>query len=270
MSLPAYITLEKAVGETPLQCVEAYRGQHPELKDVPLAYAGRLDPMASGRLLVLIGDTCKRQTDFHTLDKRYEFSILFGVSSDTYDVLGRLQSHPSVPPITQTRLLPLLHDLIGPSRLPYPPFSAKTVQGKPLHTWTLEGRLNEIELPLQHGTIYALSLTALSAVTRQSAAALALQKIDRLPPVTETSKALGRDFRRSDVRADWNAIAADTNVPNSLCVAHLACIASSGTYMRSLAHHIAHQLGTGGLAWHIHRTHIGTYDPTTQQWVKEW
>ena len=62
-----YITLEKAVGETPLSCAEAYRSAHPELEGTPMAYAGRLDPMASGRLLILLGDECKNQANYHKI-----------------------------------------------------------------------------------------------------------------------------------------------------------------------------------------------------------
>lgn len=268
MSLPSYITLEKTVGQTPLQCVEAYRAQHPALTGIPLAYAGRLDPMASGTLVVLVGETCKRQAEFHALDKRYEFSILFGVSSDTHDVLGRLTPHAPLPPITATTLQPILSHLIGPISLPYPHFSAKTVHGKPLHTWALEDRLNEIEIPTQHSTIYTLTLTGLETLSRPQAALDAQQKIDQLPPVTDASKQLGRDFRRQEVRTDWHTLATNNALSDRLPLAHFSCIASSGTYMRSLAHHIATQLNTGGLAWYIHRTHVGRYDPTAHQWTE--
>ena len=87
-----YITLDKAVGETPLSCAEDYRAKHKELEGVAMAYAGRLDPMASGKLLILLGEECKNQTNYHGLDKEYEFSVLLGIGSDTHDVLGRLET----------------------------------------------------------------------------------------------------------------------------------------------------------------------------------
>lgn len=83
-----YVVLYKKVGQTPLHVLEAYKNEHPELANVPMAYAGRLDPMAEGKLLVLQGDECKVQEKYHSLDKEYEFEVLFGVSSDTADVLG--------------------------------------------------------------------------------------------------------------------------------------------------------------------------------------
>ena len=85
--IPPYVLLYKTVGQTPLECMELWRQTKPELKDTPLAYAGRLDPMAEGVLLVLIGEECKKQADYHNLDKEYEFEILFGVHSDSGDVL---------------------------------------------------------------------------------------------------------------------------------------------------------------------------------------
>ena len=87
--------LEKEIGETPLSCTERWRTSRPDLIGVPLSYAGRLDPMASGKLLILIGEECKQQATYHGLDKEYEFSILFDVSSDSQDVLGRIKAAPS-------------------------------------------------------------------------------------------------------------------------------------------------------------------------------
>ncbi|MBP6881408.1 MAG: hypothetical protein KBC35_02175 [Candidatus Pacebacteria bacterium] len=55
-------------------------------------------------------------------------------------------------------------------------------------------------------------------------------------------------------------------LPDSYTIAHFRCVASSGTYMRSLAHLIGQKLSTCGLAWHIHRTKIGTYEPTNKSW----
>ena len=127
-----YVILHKHVGETPLQRLQKYQSEHTELSGVPLAYAGRLDPMAEGKLLVLQGDECKVQEKYHDLDKEYEFEVLFGVSSDTADVLGMLHTC-DVPELSSAELEKTAQKLIGKIELPYPHFSSKTVQGKPLH-----------------------------------------------------------------------------------------------------------------------------------------
>ncbi|HEY0964441.1 MAG TPA: hypothetical protein VGE31_01455, partial [Candidatus Paceibacterota bacterium] len=150
-AMEKYVVLEKAVGETPLDAAEAFRSTRPDLENVPLSYAGRLDPMASGKLLVLIGEECKHQSDYHGLDKEYEFSVLFGIASDTQDVLGRLTPIAATESLRSVRNKDLLsgaavegatlnniaQSFIGTLTVPYPLFSAKTVNGKPLHMWTL-------------------------------------------------------------------------------------------------------------------------------------
>ncbi len=283
-----YVVLEKEVGETPLSCAEKWRATQPEMDGVPLSYAGRLDPMASGKLLVLIGEECKHQADYHGLDKEYEFSVLFSISSDTQDVLGRLQTDRSVgAPFAEggvgvvgeandapTDLAPQLANtatsLIGPLTFSYPLFSAKTVKGKPLHMWTLEGRLDEIEIPTRTSEIYELELVEIETKPRQEVAAIALQKINTIPEVTDPRKALGADFRRADVRADWQDVAIDYSLPAEYIIAHFRCTASSGAYMRTLATIIAEKIGTTGLAYHIHRTKIGLFDKQNKVWTKEY
>ncbi len=256
-----YIVLEKAVGETPLSCAEAWRLINPKFAQVPLAYAGRLDPMASGKLLVLIGDECKIQESYHGLDKRYEFSVLFGVSSDTGDVLGRLEYATKPPPIGVADVWETITSLTGIVTLPYPHFSAKTVKGKPLHVWTLEGRLHEITIPKQTSEVYSLKLHELKIKTRATIFETVSSKIETIPIVTDPRKALGNDFRRTDVRADWLRFSQSGHPNDTFVVASFSCIASSGTYMRSLAEEIGNRLGVKSLAYHIHRTHIGKYQP---------
>ena len=291
MNLPRFVVLEKAVGETPLACVESWCTNTGVPASVPLAYAGRLDPMASGKLLILIGDECKNQTNYHGLDKAYDFSVLLGIGSDTHDVLGRLIADDQTANSGKQRLSPggfgwggegadessllsdqasaICQDLTGDIELPYPLFSSKTVEGKPLLVWTLENRLNEITIPTKQSTVYSIELTKIETKTRADVCAQARAKIDLIPPVIELSKAIGNDFRRADVRKDWERIAQDNDLPNEYHIAHFHCIASSGTYMRTLASVIGERLGTKGLAWHIHRTNIGTYDATTNAWSKE-
>ena len=254
-----YVVLEKAVGQTPLECAEFWRAAHSEFTGVPLAYAGRLDPMASGKLLVLIGDECKVQEQYHHLDKEYEFSVLFEVSSDTADVLGRLTLAQNVPIILESQLLTTSNTLVGPVNLPYPHFSSKTVQGKPLQVWTLEGRLNEITIPTKESIIYKLGLTKFETKTRQEIYDEVSIKIESIKPVTDESKALGNDFRRVDVRKDWKLFLETGNSTDTFTIATFTCIASSGTYMRTLAEIIAKANNTTGLAYHIHRTKIGQY-----------
>ena len=48
------ILVYKNIGETPLEAIERAREEENISTDVPITYAGRLDPMAEGLLLVLV------------------------------------------------------------------------------------------------------------------------------------------------------------------------------------------------------------------------
>lgn len=269
-TFPKYITTEKNVGETPLVVLERLRISQNIPSDVPLAYAGRLDPMASGKLLVLIGDECKRQEQYHSFDKEYVVEVLLGARSDTGDVLGLIELNASRKMMTPQDVKNVLQSLRGTIELPYPHFSSKTVRGKPLHTWTLEGRLDEIEIPIKKSTIHSLTYCGLKTLPKDDVLRIIREKIETIPPVTDERKALGADFRRDDVRKSWNRVA-ESGVP-TFQIMTFSCIASSGTYMRSLAEVIGKRLNTYGLAYSIHRTKIGTYIPIFKNigfWLKQ-
>lgn len=256
---PAYITVEKKVGETPLVVVERLRESLAIPASVPMAYAGRLDPMASGKLLVLIGDECKRQKEYHSFDKEYVVEVLLGIFSDTGDVLGICHPH-NVPRVALSTIRPILKSLVGNCTLSYPHFSSRTVHGKPLHVWALEKRLHEITIPTKQSRLYRIQLHDIRMVSPEEVLHTVREKIETIPPVTDTRKALGADFRRDDVRASWKKTFESihsTNFP----VLTLTITASSGSYMRSLAEVIGEKMGTKGIAYSIHRTKIGHYFP---------
>ncbi len=252
-----YVLLEKRVGETPLQAVEIFKTKNPAYAAVPMAYAGRLDPMASGKLLVLVGEECKKQEDYHSLDKEYQFEVLLGSSSDTGDVLGLIDWGQETR-VTESELMSVAKSLTGPLSLPYPKFSSRTVKGKPLHMWTLEDRLDEIDIPSADTNIFKLKLAGLRREPVSRVYEDASRKIETIAPVTEESKALGRDFRRSEVRVAWR-VWFEHHRDSSVQIATFTCIASSGTYMRSLSEEIGRRLGVSALAYSIHRSQIGVY-----------
>ncbi|MEX2029185.1 MAG: hypothetical protein WD963_01745, partial [Candidatus Paceibacterota bacterium] len=86
------LLLNKKEGETPLQALDNFRRKNIRYKDAKMTYAGRLDPMARGLLLVLSGEEVKKKEKYLALPKEYEFDILFGFSTDTYDILGKIEN----------------------------------------------------------------------------------------------------------------------------------------------------------------------------------
>jgi len=222
--------------------------------------------MASGTLLVLVGEACKQKETYLALDKEYIFEVLFTVRSDTGDVLGLIDSDTSTNnskldlELSSHQLKKVCETLVGEIELPYPKFSSKTVQGKPLHTWTLEGRLHEITIPTKTSTIHVLQSIGVRTISIDELYKNVSEKIETIKTVTDPKKALGNDFRRPEVRDSWKTLY-KARPQETYQIATFRCVCSSGTYMRTLAEVIARELCTTGLAYSIHRTRIGIYHP---------
>ena len=77
--------LDKPLGLTSLQALDALRAADPSLRDRRLGHAGRLDPMAEGLLTVLVGDENRDVHRLRALPKTYELDVLLGVGSDSFD-----------------------------------------------------------------------------------------------------------------------------------------------------------------------------------------
>lgn len=251
-----FVAIEKREGETPLQALERCRGERPRLLDVPLTYAGRLDPMASGRLLILIGDECKRRKTYDALDKEYEFEVLLEIASDTGDILG-LAREGEMHTVTAPMARQAARTLLGAHSLPYPIYSSKAVDGKPLFQHAHDGTLGDIVLPETKMSVYALRFTGMRTIDD----AALLSDIERRIGYLETTETgrVGSDFRKGVIMEKWRDLLHDTQ--RVYTILSFRTTVSSGTYIRALAPLIAEKLGTIGLAYSIRRTRIGRYHP---------
>lgn len=253
-----HVVLDKAVGQTPLQAIERWKIENPSYKDSVACYAGRLDPMASGKLLVLLGDECKRQDRYHGLDKEYEIEVLLDIKTDTGDLLGMpvytgIESKPDI-----QKVRTVLAAERGSKQVPYPAYSSKTVNGKPLFMYALEGTLDSIEIPVHPETIYRSSILKRQEMPATELHARIQSSLHDIPRSQDASKALGADFRQDAIRDAWQELF--SALPErSFIVLSLRVTCGTGTYMRSLAERLGEALGTTALALSIRRTRIGTY-----------
>src|ERR1041384_550039 len=63
-----------------------------------LGHAGTLDPMATGVLLVLVGQACKLSSYLTADSKRYAAEVCFGRATDTLDAEGQTTLEEPVSP----------------------------------------------------------------------------------------------------------------------------------------------------------------------------
>lgn len=78
----------KQSGETMDQFIKRIILEHNVIKIKKLAYTARLDPMAKGKVPILINDECKFIKNKLNTNKTYEFKIMLGINTDTDDILG--------------------------------------------------------------------------------------------------------------------------------------------------------------------------------------
>lgn len=258
MQHPPYVVLQKQRGETPLHTLTRWQKAHPQYAHLPATYAGRLDPMAEGSLLILLGDTCKHQEQYHQLDKTYEVAVLLDIATDTGDVLGlptyaATETAPSPEDVTTA-----LRTHTGSHLVPYPAFSSKPVAGTPLFQHALQGTLDTITIPTHEEHIYAIRLHATEQMSRAELAAYIDDALTTVPRALTDSKRLGADFRQDAIRAAWTPLIA--SLPErDFTLLRIQVTCASGTYMRTLAERIGASLGTRACALSIRRTRIGVY-----------
>jgi tRNA pseudouridine(55) synthase len=216
--------------------------------------------MAEGLLLVLLGDECKKQGAYTKLDKQYEVEIVLELGTDTGDVLGlpKYTEAPGVP--TRASILQALRAEVGARSRRYPAYSSKTVNGKPLFVYALEGTLDTITMPEHIERFYQLELIRSESVPTEELLTRIKTLLAIVPRSDEPSKALGADFRQDRVRAEWQALGA--RLPARMfTVLTIRVTCGSGAYMRTLAERIGEALGSTGVALTIKRTTIGKYQP---------
>ncbi|MCR4334192.1 MAG: hypothetical protein NUV47_00440 [Patescibacteria group bacterium] len=242
------LNLHKEIGETPLECINRFKKENPEYENVKMSYAGRLDPVAEGVLLVLVGEENKNRKIYLNYKKEYVFEILFGIRTDTYDILGKIIDDKDVQydfEQIKPNIKKLLLELKGIILQKYPPYSSKTVNGKSLFQWSREGKINEIKIPEREVEIYKISLISFSKVTKEKLKNLILQKISLVKG----------DFRQKEIIKLWNKFFENTK-REYFDVAEVKVFCSSGTYVRSIANSLGEKIKVPSLALKIVRTKL--------------
>ncbi len=240
------IVVYKRQGVTPLEAIGELRRRRPDLEKQVLSYAGRLDPMAEGLLLILVGDENKERKQFERLPKEYEFDVIFGIETDSFDLLGMVRSiHPSDLIHVERNIPDMVSHLTGTFDQEYPPYSAARVGGKPLYAWARSGVLPSV-MPVKAVTVESLIYIGRAGITGQALLEAVREKVGRVQG----------NFRQEHILAEWEK----SLVPylsKEFPVMSFRASVSGGTYIRSLAHTMGTTMGYGAVASRIRRTRIG-------------
>ena len=238
------LKLYKNIGETPLECIERFRLENKEYEDTNMTYLGRLDPMAEGLMLVLAGNT-KDKDKYLSLDKTYEFEVLWGFETDTYDILGLVTNTGPIPQKLDFKMEKLLEEIREKKTQKYPVYSSKIFNKDFMK---VRGRTSELETPERGIRIFSIEHINTRLEKQEDVLKEIINKIDLVKG----------DFRQVEIKERWNNELGIMSGEKFL-VSHFKASVSSGTYIRSLAQEMGQKLGTSALAYSIKRTRVGEY-----------
>lgn len=226
------LLLDKPKGVTSFDCIRILRKK---LGIRKMGHAGTLDPMATGLMIIGVGNETKKLGDYLKLPKTYEAEILLGIRTDTGDITGRVLEEFSIlnsqfsiksqiPRLLNERIKSTLSGMEGKLELPVPAYSAIKRGGEALYKKARRGEA--FDSPIKTMEVQSIECLAVTFVP---------YSYDRTYAV-EGAKG-GKDKVVIRVRFD----------------------VGSGTYIRSLAEEIGRRLGVPATLAGLRRTRIGEF-----------
>lgn len=212
-------------------------------KNLKVGHAGTLDPLATGILLVCIGDACKKAQMLQDHDKEYIAGIRFGATTPSYDLEKDVDRRFPCEHITADAVRAALPAFLGEQEQVAPLFSAKSVDG--VRAYELARKL------YRQGRVEELDAAAMDSLQRNRIviSELELLSFGASSPVAPLDPE-SRASSRINV-ADTSAL----GLPEA--VIRIGC--SKGTYIRAFARDLGEALGSGAHLGSLIRSRSGDF-----------
>ena len=247
-------------------------------KNLKVGHAGTLDPLATGVLLVCIGNACKRAQELQDHDKEYIARIRFGATTPSYDLEKEVDRRFPFEHISADAVRAALPAFLGEQEQVAPLFSAKSVDG--VRAYELARKLYKA------GQTDAIDAAALQTLHRSRIVISELELLDFIPaggdgygvrgdsvplrstPAPPTGSASGPLPLPSSgggqaPRTPYPSPSSRINVADTSAlglpeaVIRIAC--SKGTYIRAFARDLGEALGSGAHLSGLIRSRSGAY-----------
>ncbi len=239
--LPQNILLvDKPSGITSFDCIRILRKK---LRVRKMGHAGTLDPMATGLMIIGVGEGTKKLHEFLKLDKTYEAEILLGVKTDTGDVTGQIMEHGTWSMGDKKKeevIIETLQGMVGKLELPVPAYSAIKRGGEALYKKARRGET--VDTPIK--TMEVVSAEFLGFGTYSPLIKGVPHSDEGRDLKSSASEDLGTSFYKGGI-----------NLP----VISARFSVASGTYIRSLAEELDRRLGVPATLAGLRRTRIGEF-----------
>ncbi len=232
-------------------------------KNLKVGHAGTLDPLATGVLLVCIGNACKRAQELQDHDKEYIARIRFGATTPSYDLEKEVDRRFPYEHISADAVRTALPAFLGDQEQVAPLFSAKSVDG--VRAYELARKLYKAHLAHpgsdRESRFDAAALETLhrSRIVISELELLAFYPAGSVGPVPGTVDPRVASSPSSEVsHASARIHVADTSalgLPEA--VIRIAC--SKGTYIRAFARDLGESLGSGAHLSGLIRSRSGDF-----------
>lgn len=151
------LIVDKPAGCTSHDVVQRVRKA---LRQRSVGHAGTLDPLATGVLVVAVGEGTKLVSHLQSDDKRYQVTIALGAETDSHDADGEVTETADVPPLDAAMVGQALQPFIGCHLQEAPKLSAIKVGGTPLHRRMRRGE--DVEAPVREVDLYEATVDEVS------------------------------------------------------------------------------------------------------------
>ena len=212
-------------------------------KNLKVGHAGTLDPLATGVLLVCIGNACKRAQELQDHDKEYIARIRFGATTPSYDLEKEVDRRFPFEHITEASVRNALPAFLGEQEQVAPLFSAKSVDG--VRAYELARKL------YRSGRLSELDETALGTLQRNK---INISELELLSFGDSSSPKAPQNDNNASKRIN----VADTSALG-LPEATVRIVCSKGTYIRAFARDLGEALGSGAHLSGLIRSRSGDY-----------
>lgn len=238
------LNVYKPISQSPVQTINRLKKQLPELTDEKVSPTGRLDPLAHGVMVLLIGDMNKQRRKFEGVDKVYRFDAILGVGTDSYDVLG-MPTVTAQTEISEVNIKKEVKKLKGKQVQEFPPYSGYRIKGKPLFYYARNNLLDTIEMPSKEIEVFDIKVLEIKKIPFKNL----------LKKITMQIEDLDGNFRQEEILDKWGQIG-----DQDLTVVSIEAHVSAGTYIRGLVNQLGQDLNSNATAMDIYRTKAGGYD----------
>ena len=128
--------------------------------DIPKAgHTGTLDPLATGVLVVAVGEGVKLVDSLSNETKEYIAEVECGILTDTLDILGKTLEEKKDFTLEKEQIEEVLNSFLGKSLQEVPLYSSIRVEGKRLYEYARNNE--EVTLPKREIEIFSIELLEL-------------------------------------------------------------------------------------------------------------